>query len=85
MVIKMESILNSAWAQGGAIGLLVVSGWILWWLERRERMQLQSKHEVFLEALFTFMNDQRDTLKDMAEKLALQEVLKDEFEKLRNK
>ena len=32
----MEDLLKSIWVQGGAFGLLGVSGWVVWWMERRE-------------------------------------------------
>ena len=77
----MEVLLQSVWAQGGAIGLLIVSGWALFWLERKERMRLQLKVEDLLKSLTEFMDEQEKTIEDLADKLAIDQLLKQELDR----
>ena len=36
----MEDLLKSVWLQGGALGLLGISGWVAWYFERRRNQSL---------------------------------------------
>lgn len=81
----MQELLNSVWAQAGAIGLLAASGWIVYYLERLERLKVQAKRDILLEQLLTFMHEQKDTIEKVAEGLAVQELIRDEFNKNRDR
>ena len=65
----MEQILSTALAQGGAIGLLVISGWVMFWLERKEKIRLQLKVEELLQSLTLFMNEQTKTIEDLTDRI----------------
>ena len=79
----MEEILTNAWAQYGALGALTVTGWVMWWYERRERIRLRIKNEELIERLFTFVSDQKDLLEKIAESLSLRTFIEKELEKMR--
>jgi hypothetical protein len=81
----MEELLKSVWAQAGAIGLLAASGWLTWWLERQERLKVQAKRDILLEQILAFMHEQRETLDKVAEGLAVQKLLNDEFTRYRDR
>lgn len=81
----MEQLLNSVWAQAGAIGLLAASGWIVYYFERIERLKVQAKRDILLEQLLAFMNEQKDTIEKIANGLAVQELLREEFSKYRDR
>jgi hypothetical protein len=77
----MEELLRTAWIQGGAFGLLVLSGWFMFWLERQERMRLQLKVEELLQSLTKFMDEQGKTIEDLTDKLQVEQMLKQEFDR----
>lgn len=77
----MEELLRTAWAEGGAVGLLAISGWLMWWFERKERIRLQLKVEDLLQSLTKFMDEQGKTIEDLADKLQVEQLLKQEFDK----
>lgn len=81
----MEELLKNAWIQGGAVGLLIVSGWIMWWLERAERILVQQRRDSLLENFLKFMTDYKDLLEKISDGMTVQKLLKEEFDKLRSK
>lgn len=81
----MEELLKSVWAQAGAIGLLAISGWVVYYFERLERLKVQAKRDILLEQLLGFMHEQKDTIEKVAEGLAVQKLLTDEFTKIRDR
>lgn len=78
----MEELLNNIWVQAGAAGLFSISGWAMWWLERKERLATQQKLDTSLERFITFMNDYKDLLEKVTEGLAVQKLLEEKFNKL---
>lgn len=81
----METIIQNAWIQGGAVGLLIASGWIMWWLERQERVLVQQRRDNLLETFLNFMNDYKDLLEQIAESMAIQKLIQEEFAKYINR
>lgn len=41
----MKEILQSVWLQGGAVGLLAVGGWVMFWIERRDHRETRKRAE----------------------------------------
>lgn len=81
----MEELIKSAYSQGGALGLLAISGWVLWWFERKERLAIQAKRDALLETILNFMNEQKDIIEKISEGLAVQELIKNELSKYRDR
>lgn len=81
----MEELIKSIYTQGGALGLLAASGWILWWFERKERLSIQQKRDALLETILNFMHEQKDIIEKISEGLAVQELIKNEFGKYRDR
>lgn len=77
----MEELLKTVWVEGGALGLLAISGWAMFWFERQERQRLQLKVEDLLQSLTKFMDEQGKTIEDLADKLQVEQMLKQEFDK----
>lgn len=75
----MEEILRSVWIQGGAIGLLIFSGYYLWWLERQERIRVQAKKDELTEKLLVFMESQKELVQDLVDGLDVKEMLRNEI------
>lgn len=80
----MDTLLNNIYAQAGALGLLTISGWVMWYLERKERLSLQQKKDMMLEELIRFMSEQKDIIEKISEGLQIQELLRTEFIKISN-
>lgn len=48
----MEVLLEKVWLNAGALGLLTISGWAMWWFEHRERVSLTKERlDIFREML----------------------------------
>lgn len=81
----MDEILKNAWIQGGATGLLAISGWVLAYLVNQERKYVQARRDMLLEQILTFMNEEKDLLEKLTDRLDFQETLRKEIENLREK
>lgn len=81
----MEELLKSVYAQAGAFGLLAISGWLMWWFERTERVKIQAKRDELLEIVLKFMSEQKDMIEKISDGLAFQSLLRDEFNKYRDR
>lgn len=75
----MEEILRYVWIQSGAIGLLIFSGYYLWWLERQERIRVQAKKDELTEKLLVFMESQKELVQDLVDGLDVKEMLRNEI------
>lgn len=81
----MEELIKSVYTQAGALGLLAISGWLLWWFERKERLKIQQKRDDLLETILNFMHEQKDTIEKISEGLAVQDLIRNELGKYRDK
>ena len=81
----MDELIKSIYTQAGALGLLAASGWILWWFERKERLKVQQKRDELLETILTFMHDQKDSIEKISEGLAVQDLIRSEMSKYRDR
>lgn len=81
----MEELIKSIYTQGGALGLLAVSGWLIAWLQYKERVKVQEQKDKLLETILNFMHEQKDTIEKISEGLAVQELIKTEIGKLRDR
>ncbi len=71
----MESILEAVWLQYGALGLLSISGYVLWWLERKERMKLAGDYYALFEITLESDKELRILLSQLVEGLSIKEML----------
>lgn len=76
----MEELLKSVWIQAGAMGILTISGWLMWWLERKERLELLRSRLELSERFLNFMHEQRDVIEKLTEGLNIERLLRDNLE-----
>lgn len=76
----MEELLKSVWIQAGAMGILTISGWLMWWLERKERIQLLNNRLELSERFLNFMHEQKDVIEKLTEGLSVERLLRDKLE-----
>lgn len=76
----MEELLKSVWIQAGAMGILTISGWVMWWLERKERLDLVKTQRELSERFLNFMHEQKDVIEKLTEGLNVERLLRDKLE-----
>lgn len=76
----MEELLKSVWVQAGAMGILTISGWLMWWLERKERLEILRNRLELSERFLNFMHEQKDVIEKLTEGLSVERLLRDKLE-----
>ena len=76
----MEELLKSVWVQAGAMGILTISGWLMWWLERKERLEILKNRLELAERFLNFMHEQKDVIEKLTEGLNVERLLRDKLE-----
>jgi hypothetical protein len=76
----MEELLRSVWVQAGAMGILTISGWLMWWLERKERLEILRHRLELSEKFLNFMHEQKDVIEKLTEGLNVERLLRDKLE-----
>jgi len=69
----MEDIVQSFWLQLGAIGLFAISGWTMWWFERKERQSLQKRNDELYGDYLTIATDLKDMLMPIIHGMKIQQ------------
>ena len=74
----MIEIFSLLWAQLGAVGLLVGSGWAMWYLQRKEYIGLQEKYYTLVQQSFELQFEFKSTLEGIVEELTTRKLI-DEY------
>ena len=71
----MLEILQLTWLQLGAVGLLAASGWCMWWLTRKQLLELQEKYVELSEKTLVLNLELKSALEDIVEELSVGKLL----------
>jgi len=74
---EMETIVTNVWIQAGALGLLAISGWYMWWTERKERIELSHKYQQLIQKTLESNLELRGLLEELIEGLAVKDLLQE--------
>jgi len=71
----MEALLSNVYAQAGAMGLLTLSGWMLWLLERKERRALFEKYDQVFRTSLRLNIELKKSIETLANTLDLRKFI----------
>jgi len=71
----MEELLNSIYAQTGALGLLAISGWMMWWFERKERLNVRTKYDEMYVNYMSITSELKDIMEPLNDYFDIKQLL----------
>lgn len=77
----MEALLSNVYAQAGAFGLLALSGWVVWYFERRERKVLFEKYDQVFRTSLRLNLELKKSVEALSETLELRKFIQDSTRK----
>lgn len=75
----MEELIRSVWLQAGAFGLLTISGYVLYYYERKKTSELEQNYLDMLRKSIELNMQLKETLRELSESLSVKDIIVRKF------